>query len=182
MPICFALDNLYLSTVAVFARDGVDVESSFGWRAPNRHVSAFGKRVVWTPGDENGRLGLVGAPKRVGQNPRPIGTLSETFTVRISSADNATPESEMAQYRSARELFDLWYSACHESAAGNFRIVDSRWDTSKTERRHGAMIVCVCAIDAPLSKAQGAAAAPADAEANVTTEVAATVETTIEPA
>lgn len=177
--ICFAVDSLYLAVVARFEEKRIDIPNVFGWREPQKHKTQA-SRIVWTPGDENGRLGELLPPRDVGGNPRQIAQLDELFTIRISAFDVDDPENELAQYREARRVYDLLFSAIHASAFGTFTYLDSSWDLSKNERRHGEMVIITASVQAPIFD-DVAATAPVDTEGDVETSVEDLTEKTLVP-
>ena len=71
---------------------------------------------------------------------------------------------ELAQYRVCRELFDAWYAAVYHTAHGAFSIESAKWITEYTERRRGAAIEVVGAVDAVLADSDPTFA-PADTTA-----------------
>ena len=175
----FALPRLYDAVVTRFAAEGsgpgspADVVQSFGWREVARANTAKG-RIVWTPGDDVGALGTVGAPKQPGRvTARPLATLAELVTVTISAVDPTATESELAQYEVTRALFDAWYRAVYLAARGTFAVVSSEWLIDKTTRRHGNAIRVVftlegAVLDSPLTSA------PTDTSAVVTSTIGST--------
>lgn len=160
MAIVLALPKLFDDVVAQFAADGTAVPNLFGWRKSAQQLTT-GKRIVWIPGDPRGSLGAMLPARNPGRNPRPVGTLEELFTVEISSNDPTQLEDERAQYQATRELYDAWYRAVYLAARGTFRVVSDEWVVDKKERRYGATIRCVCAIQAEIPDA-AAATAPVD--------------------
>lgn len=161
----WALTKLYDDVVARFALEGLVVPNMFGWREPARKIET-GRRIVWYPGDPQGDLGELGSARYPGRNPRPLATLSELFTVEITSSDAATPENERAQYLAVRELFDAWYRAVHLAASGTFKIISNEWVIEKKERRHGACIRVVASIEAMIPDAE-ITSAPVDTGADI---------------
>lgn len=160
--IILALEKLHDDCVARFALDGTfgDVAPSdvfaqkanpFGWREANRQ--GVGARIVWIPGDDpTGNLGVLNAPKYPNRlDPgRPLATLEELFTIYITSSDASTGKrnDERAQYHIVRLLYDAWWRAAYLAAHGTIRVVSQGWITDKNERRAGAGIRLVGAIQA----------------------------------
>lgn len=164
--IILALEKLHDDVVARFALDGTfgdplpipaapdklaAAANPFGWREANRQ--GVGARIVWVPGDNpSGNLGVLAPPKYPGRlDPgRPLATLEELFTVYITSADRSghKAENERAQYHVVRLLYDAWWRAVYLAAHGTVRLVSQEWITDKTERRAGAGIRVVGAIQA----------------------------------
>jgi hypothetical protein len=178
--ICFAVDTLFENVVASFKEERIEIPNNFGWRELNKHKAAH-SRIVWIPGDENGRVGDTGAPRDVGGNPRAIAQTNELFTVYFSSFDASAPEDELVQYREAKRIFHLWYLAAYRAAYGTFEIVDQFWDVSKKERQHGLMSSALVAIQAPIFD-DVHALVPADAEPDISTSIGEDLsEPTIEP-
>jgi hypothetical protein len=169
-----ALEQLYDAVVARFTADGTVATSAFGWREPARQTPPPSCR--WYPGDPSGSLGELGAPKQPGRMPRSLGTLGERFTVVIASHDATAPDDERKQYKATRLLFDDWWRAVYLAAYGTVRVVSARWVIEKVERRYGATIEVVCAIEAMLPDA-AQATAPTDVRAVVTVEQAGNEET-----
>lgn len=143
----FALTHLFDAVTARFQDEGTHVPNLFGWREPAKKT-VTGNRITWVPGDPNGVLGAMTAAKQPGRNPRPLMTIEELVTVEIQASDPGNPEDERAQYVATRLLYDAWLRAVYLAARGTFRIVASSWLTEKKERRYGACIRVVLAIDA----------------------------------
>ncbi len=174
MTACFGPDILYERARARFAELSVDCDMHFGWQEPAKHRA--GDRIVWVPGDPGGRAGDVAPPRSPGGNPRPLATLNELVTVYVSSDDATAPESELAQYRATRTLFDLWYAVVRTTSPGVFRIEELFWDTSKNTRRRGTMLVCVLSVqsavfDAEVTTTGAAVSARFDVETRGVVEV-----------
>lgn len=160
MAVILALPRLFDAVKARMDADAaalvpaVDpVPQLFGWREPAKHAAKT-LRIVWVPGDDqSGELGDVGPAKQPARNPRPLATLHELFTVYVQAHDPASPEVERAQYQAARELFDAWVRAVHLAAFGTYALGKPRWVIDKKERRHGATIRIVGAIQAAIPDA-----------------------------
>lgn len=155
MTTTFALTGLYDAVVARFLAEGTEVPNLFGWREPSKRPASggagtapTGTRITWVPGDPDGDLGELGPAKQPGRNPRPLATLAELFTVEVQAHDPSAPENERLQYEAARLLFDAWYRAVYLAAHGTFELVSTQWLNEKNQRRHGACIRAVCAINA----------------------------------
>ena len=144
-----ALELLYESVLARFAAElevgATAIEQPFGWRAPARHTGA--QRIVWVPGDD-GDVGAVTGAIKPGRNPRPLWTIGELCTVYVEAYDRSAPESEIAQYRAARLLLDQLLRAVHHAMPGRIDIGRARWVDDKNERRAGAAIRLVIAVEA----------------------------------
>jgi hypothetical protein len=149
MATVFALEHLFDSVSARMLANGITAPHEFGWRPVHENIITPG-RLVWTPGDPSGALGDITNPKSAGTEPRPIATLLELFTVTISANDASDAESERAQYRAVRALFDAWYAAMKAIAKANFTIEDSRWLTAKETRSHGAALQVVATVAAKI--------------------------------
>lgn len=142
-----ALEFLYDSVVQRFTDEAAGISCYFGWREPPRQLRTV-PRIVWRPGDPSGTVGKHLPPQRPGQaNPsRPLGTLQEYFTVEITAADTTALETEIAQWRAVRFVYDAWWRAVYLAAYGNVQIISLSWLTDKNERRHGATLRAVGAI------------------------------------
>lgn len=138
--------NLYEQVSALAVAEAVPAASLFGWRIPAQHP--YGNRFAWVPGDQNGGLGIVGPPRNPGRSPRSLGTLNETFTVLINGHDPADPENEAAQYAIVRYLYDWLLRAVYRYAYGAHAVVYDEWLTNRNERRHGAAVRVVFALQA----------------------------------
>jgi hypothetical protein len=167
VAIVLALPRLFDAVVARFAAEGTAVANLFGWRASAQQLTGA-PRIVWIPGDPRGSLGQILPPRNPGRiDPgRPLATLDELFTIEIVAADTAMPETERAQYQVVRELYDAWYRAVHLAAHGAFRVLSSEWIGPAKERRHGAGIRALCAVQAMIPDA-----VPTLAEADTTLTV-----------
>ncbi len=147
-----ALLKLYDDVQARFDTEGTVCAMAFGWRPPAQQ-QLTAARITWTPGDVNGKIGEVGAPRRPGRDPRPLGTLHELFTVEFFAFDPAEPENERLQYQAVRFLFDAWFRAVYLSAYGTFALIENEWLLASKERRHGAGLRIVATIDAMIPDA-----------------------------
>ena len=171
-----ALPTLYDAVVARFAADGTNAEQPFGWREPQKYKTVRA-RIVWVPGDPGGSAGAIKAARHPGQNPRSLSTLDELFTVHVSAFDPQFPEDERSNYRETRILYDAWYRAVYLAAHGTFEVQSLDWNVTKSERRHGTELVCVCAIEALIPDLP-LALAPVDTEADIVTSLEDVDETT----
>jgi len=147
-----ALEKLFNDVVARFADEGTEVPNVFGWREP-AHRGGQQNRIVWVPGDPSGAAGALTAAKNPGRNPRPIANLAELFTVYVEGRDSSAPEDELAQYKTARLLFDAWWRAVYlkplDGEARQLVVVKSAaWMVDRATRRHGATLRVVCSVDA----------------------------------
>ena len=178
MAIVLALTHLFDAVEARFLVEGTDAPNVFGWRTPAQR-SATPRRIAWVPGAEGeiGRLMGARSPGGAGAGARPIALLRELFTVYIEAQDAAASESERTQYQAARELFDAWWRAVYLAAHGTVTLESVRWSDSKLERRYGASIIAVCAIDAVIPDAPYTIA-PSESGAQITTSVLDETETT----
>lgn len=168
MAIVLALEKLYADVTARFIADSrASVVQPFGWQA-TAAANAAAERIVWVPGDDaSGDLGKIAAPKYPGRNPRPLRTLEELFTCRISAIDTTAPTNEALQYRATRLLFDEWMRAIYLAAPGQFEILKSGWIIEKTQLRYGAAIRVLGAIQSMIPD-YTQAVAPVDSKAAVT--------------
>lgn len=145
----FAIPRLYRAVKERFAEDGLAVVNLFGWRTPHQRV-VTGPRICWVPGDEQGGMGELGPAKYPGGNPRSLATLQELFTITIYAADTTDIDNELAQYEAVRVIFDAWYRAAYLAAYGTFTVQDTSWVTDKNDRRYGAAMRALVAIDAKI--------------------------------
>jgi hypothetical protein len=171
-----ALPRLYDAVVARFALDAMGVPMFFGWRSPAQQ--RVGDNILWVPGDDAGKLGAMLPPKYPGRNPRSIWTLEEIVTIYISAADVSAVEVERAQYQTTRLLFDALLVAIHDAAHGTYRIVSDEWITTKNERRYGAAIRLVLAVQAPIT-GDVIESAPVDTAAQIATTELDVTETSL---
>jgi hypothetical protein len=167
MAIILALEKLYSDVTARFEADLRKVPQPFGWRAA-ANQPATSERIVWVPGDDESKdLGKVTAPKYPGRNPRPLRTLEELFTCRISAFDPDAPHDEAKQYRATRLLFDEWVRAVYLAAPGQFEILKASWIADKNQHRFGAAIRVLGAIQSMIPD-YTYAGAPVDTGADIT--------------
>jgi hypothetical protein len=162
-----ALEKLFDDVVARFTAEGVAVPNTFGWREPPRHGPT--SRICWVPGDPTGSAGEDAPPKYPGRNPRPLATLRELFTVYITGAD-LTPnlkESERAQWKATRLLYDVWRRAVYLAAYGTMTIREVRWAVDHNERRYGATLIVVSSLEAMIPDTEQTSA-PIDTAAHIT--------------
>lgn len=128
--------------------DPAIVAHAFGWRERERHEGKL--RIVWEPGDD-GAVGDVGAARNPGRPARPLFTLHELVAVYVEAVDDpdaTTAENERAQYIAARMLFDSFIRAVYLVAHATVSISPPRWVDKDNNRRYGATIRVVLAIDA----------------------------------
>ena len=138
-----ALEHLYLEVKAAMELLP-QVQVLFGWREVGKHV-VNQRRVVFVPD-----AGSVDAAIQPGRVPRPLATLYEGFTVYCSAWDKTAFEDELLQYKAARLLFDSFYAHCYRVAMQTFVVDSVDWDTTRTERRHGACLIAKCTVQAEL--------------------------------
>lgn len=165
----FALTNLYDLVVEQFADDAREcgiqpVPNLFGWREAGKQMEP-GDRITWAPGDD-GDMGEDLPVRGPGGNPRKLGSIGELCTIEIQGHDASKPEDERLQYVAARKLYDALRRALYLKAYGTFEIQSTAWVNTKLERRHGATIRLVLAIQAPFFDMPHATA-PADASAAI---------------
>lgn len=148
MAVVFALPYLYDRVAERFARDGLDVQMTFGWLKSAEQLTSV-KRIVWIPGDGD-NVGSVGPAKYPGGDPRALATLNELCTVEITSADDSDPTDERKQYTATRELYDEWLRAVYLAGRGWYSIVSQRWAGGDRARRLGGTIRVVISVHAPI--------------------------------
>ncbi len=170
MAVFLALPWLFDMVSAQFAADGNDAVHLFGWRAVGKQVDS--NRVVWVPGDPNGDIGAVIAPRFPGvrESGRPLTNVLESFHCYITGYDRTAKDDERAQYTAARLLFDDVVRAIYLAAHGNFEGKASRWVTEKKEFRAGATILLTGTVRAVQPDTQ-VAKAPVDTGAILDIEV-----------
>lgn len=145
MSTVLAVALLFEAVTARFAAEGTEVPNVFGWREPTKHRTTT-HRISWVPGDD-GALGDMGPAKQPGRNPRSLGTLRELVTVYLEAQDASAPEDELAQYTATRLLYDTWWRAVYLAGRGTVAIEKQSWVTAKLERRYGAAIRVVLAVE-----------------------------------
>lgn len=164
-----ALTHLYDSVRDRFAYEGTSVPQTFGWREPPRQLTGD-QRIVWVPGDPAGVVGEIAGARSPGQNPRPLATLDELFTVHITGLDPAQPESERHQYEAARLLYDAWFRAVYLAAHGAFAQLSATWVIERAnERRRGATMRVVASVSAVIPD-EAHEVAPVDTAAEIDVE------------
>lgn len=147
-----ALEKLYADVVTWFDAHRPAVPIDFGWREPTKHIGGDASdRVCFTPGDQAGSLGDDYPPKYPGRIPRSIGTLHELVLITIRGYDPQQPENELAQYVAARTLYDDVRRAIYLSAHGTFSVAAQNWVIDKKERRQGATIQLIVALEAMIA-------------------------------
>lgn len=174
----FAIPNLYAAVKARFTLDSTQVVNLFGWRTPDQRI-VQGARICWLPGDdESGDAGALAPAKYPGGYPRSLGTLRELFTLIILVSDQGNPENELAQYNATRLVFDAWYRAAYLAAYGTFEVQDVSWLNGVKDRRYGAGMRVLVAIDSmipdstPLGPTYVDANTGVDVETDFTTTLA----------
>lgn len=161
----YPIEAAFNAVVKRFDDEGVDAENRFGWRESAR-TKLPNRRIVWIPGDPVGSIGNILAPKVNIRPYRSLGTFAELFTVEIGAFDPDAPEDELAQYRATRLLYDYWYRAVYH-ASGAPSIVSMSWETRRNERRKGALLRVIFALDANIPDQS---ADPADGLCTLTSE------------
>lgn len=153
MSVILALEHAYTAVSTFFTENNINAVNVFGWREVDRYDRDL-PGVVWTPGDESGSLGELGGARNPGQDVRPLANLGELFTVHFVAFDPREPESELAQYRCARMLYEIWYVAMYGAACGTFRVRSQKWVRGQTTiRSFGAVLRAVVEVQAPLVEA-----------------------------
>lgn len=164
MTTVLALPILFNAVVARFESERTDALQVFGWRARAQRPGVA-RRIVWEPGD-GGSVGRLDGARSPGGNPRSLGTLHELFTLYIEAQDPSAAEDELAQYSTARLLFDATHRAIYLAAHGTVALESLDWITGANERRFGASLRAVYSIDAVVPDAPYATA-PADTHAEI---------------
>ncbi len=164
----YPIEILYDAVIARFALEGPVVSQLFGWREPSR-AKISESRIVWIPGDPRGVVGALVPAAKIDSPYRTLATLAELFTVELGAVDPSAPENERAQYHATRVLFDLWFRAAHHALPGRIQIQAMEWETRRTERRYGALLRVVVAVDAvipdaPPSSSDGLVSLTSDAD------------------
>lgn len=149
MAVIFALPKIFDAVVARFTAESTGVPNLFGWQQPARQpTGASPRRILWVPGDPRGSLGTMSAAKQPGRLERSLGTLDELFHCILVGDDATAPNDERKQYQSTRELYDAWWRAVYLAMPGRVRVLSAEWLTEKNERRRGAALRVVCAVEA----------------------------------
>jgi hypothetical protein len=172
----FALEHLFNRIVAetllyVPPADPLDpppIACAFGWRAPATQINqgpAGAARVILSPGDPTGKIGSTDGADSPGRNPRPIATLHEIATLYLWARD-ATDASDLAQWRAARRLHDVVFPIIHRNFKGRWKELSKAWLRPELERRFGAELQIVIAVeamipDSVIPQATGGTIAPA---------------------
>ena len=156
-----ALPLLFEQISARFAREGSAAVFAFGWREPSKRTKDL--RVVFVPGDD-GDVGELAVARQPGRLPRPLATLEELVTVYLEAFDPSSAENELVQYTSARLLFDAFTRALYHAARGTFSMRSIRWVDNPNERRHGATMRLVIALDAMVPDLPASTVAPTVSE------------------
>lgn len=153
--ITLAVEHLYTRVSAAFVEDEINAVNVFGWREVSKHPDTL-PRIVWVPGDAQGSLGELGGARHMdrGNEARAIANLTEMFTVHLIAFDPRDAESELAQYRVGRFLYEAWLVAVYRAAVGTFRVRSQTWVRGKTtDRSYGVVLRAVCQLDAPIIEA-----------------------------
>lgn len=122
MAVVFATELLFDAVVARFAAEGTSVENVFGWSKPTKQTAV--NRICWVPGDVDGKLGTIGAPKQPGRMPRPLMTLGEIIRFEIYGRDPSDPTNEMKQYKANCLIRDALLRALYLKGRGWVQVVD----------------------------------------------------------
>ncbi len=139
------------AVTALFVEEETPVNVVFGWREPPKTINqgdGTANRICFVPGDAGDALGADMPPRYPGRNPRPLATLEELFRVRVWAVDKAAPNSERAQYKATRLLYDATRRALRLCDPGGLKIKSQKWVRSVTERSFGTEIELVCSVDA----------------------------------
>lgn len=139
-------EDLYERLVNAFLEQSIPCEFYFGWREPPRQRNS--PRVVWRPGNPNGDIGELKAPRHDGTKvPRQVWALDELFTLELTAVDTSAPEVEILQYIAVRLLYDIVWRELRRSGGRNVRQVTGGYEVTRSnERRRGATIRTVGAI------------------------------------
>lgn len=143
----------------------------FGWREPARqHI---GNRIVWVPGEPDGKIGEFGPPRYPGARPdgRHLFNLPEAFHCYLTAYDSSQPENELLQYTAARLLLDNFVRLLYACAHGTLGTLRAAWYSGgKKEFRAGATILLTGSVQAVQPDVQRATA-PVDTGAILQIEV-----------
>lgn len=172
MTITLAIPALFDAVAARFALDGTNVPLYFGWREHQRQQQGD-SRIVCYPGDSNGDMGETLPPRSPGfGNPRPLLNLAELCTWEITgTAPTPTAsDDERAQYQATREIYDAWARAVYLAAHGTYEQLSAEWLVERKERRRGATLRVVLAVQAVVPDAP-VPIAPIDTSAGLTVDL-----------
>jgi hypothetical protein len=128
-----ALDAMVNDVQAYFVEVGLAEVVTFGRRGLNYQLNqlpspARAGRVVFIPGDEEGKAGKLGPPKEIGTIPaRAIYTFAELAEVQVWGRSVDSPNDERAHYRVVWDLFEATLAAIRCSSVGRFDFGDPRW-------------------------------------------------------
>lgn len=143
---------------------------AFGTREPAKRGDT--RRVIFVPGDDSGNAGDYAPARNPGRNPRPLGTLRERFTLYVEAFDSTSPESELAQWKAARLLWDATVRAIYLAAHGTFAILSTSHMIDRSTRRHAWSIRSIVEVEAMVPDAPAfIPTAPLDVELTAGLEV-----------
>lgn len=131
---------LYDAMVANLTEYQVTAKVVFGRREPPKQLNqgtGRANRVVFEPGDPNGKAGTPEPVRHPGWNPRPVGRIAEIATIYCWGYDRDHPGDESAHYAVARALYGQTYRALRNAAVGNLVFGPPEWIVDKTERFFG---------------------------------------------
>lgn len=135
----------------------------FGTREPAKRGDVY--RIVFVPGDDAGFAGDYSPARNPGRNPRPLGTLRERFTVYVEAFDATAAESELAQWKACRLLWDALVRAIHLEAHGTFFVLSTSHMVDRSTRRHAWSMRSVVEIESMVPDAPAfVPTVPLDAE------------------
>lgn len=122
----------------------------FGWREPvkkDNQGPGGANRVVVQPGDAGGKVGDLEGAKLPGRNPPPIATMIEVATIWMWAQD-PNDSSELGQWRAARRLHDVVVPIIIRTFRGRWKQLSKVWVRPELERRFGAEMQMVIALEA----------------------------------
>lgn len=134
------LTSLYDAVVADMQAAGWTCAFAFGQREPQKHINATSgmyRRVVFSPGDDSGRVGNEAPARFVGSNPKPLYALDEYAQVYCWAKDASVGAGDREDYVAARALYSAVRAAIARAARSNANCESPRWVIDTRERRFG---------------------------------------------
>lgn len=164
-----ALDTCFTDCVAYFAARSRPEVLAWGRRALTFQTNAQATgdragRVVFVPGDDGGKAGVLTPPKEVGGNPPAIFGWGELCTVHVWGRDGSAPDDERMHYRVAFTLFERLCRAIRTSQCGRIEIGNPKWTITPVERVFGAELVFELTVHGQIQDAGGVVVNPTTPE------------------
>lgn len=147
---------------AFFVANGWTTAISYGWEKHGQQINqgpGGADRIVFRPGDDAGKAGTFGPPKRANAFPRQLAAWSALLYVYVWARDETAPQDDAAQVRKVVELNERLFRAVHMHYSGYYRFSDPQW-VGPVEYRYGRELRVSLTLHIPILDGAGQVVTP----------------------